>query len=404
MQNGGLRSGPLSDVKVLELGHAISAPYCAKLLADQGSEVIKVEPPGEGDPSRKSGPFPGDIPHREKSGLFLHLNLNKKGITLDFRCSTGVHILRELVAQSDILVENMPYGLLPSLNLGFEDLLKFNPKIVLAAVTPFGRTGPYRSYKSQEIGVFAMSGRMYPHGEPDREPLRYGPDISWYQAGATAAVAVLGALLAARATGVGREVDVSAVETLAGNVDSRLLYYSYSGVKTARGRWVGGYPQGAFPCKDGYIGFGVGYTVHFQRLCHAMGRDDLAQDPKYATAASRANNQEAFEELLLGWTMERSKSEIFQVCQQARVLCAPLLAPGELLEDPQLVAREYFDRVDHPEAGTLPYSGPAFHMGSYPKVAPTPAPLLGQHNHEIYAGRLGFTSHDLATLRHAEVI
>ena len=396
--------GPLADVTVLELGHAISAPYCTKLLADQGAEVIKVEPPGEGDPSRRSGPFPGDIPHREKSGLYLQLNLNKKSITLNIHLPHGARILRRLVCQADILVENMPFGTLPSLGLAYQDLEAVNPTLVMTSITPFGRSGPYSSYKSQEIGVFAMSGRMYSHGLPDREPIRYGPDISWFQAGATGAAATLGALFAARSQGVGQEVDVSAMEALAGNVDNRLLYYAYSGVKSMRGAWVGGYPQGAYPCQDGYVMFGVGYTLFFHRLCRAMGREDLVGDPRYATRESREENREEFEENLLAWTMEHTKQEVFRLCQEARVLCAPLLDPGELLEDPQLAARKYFVEVDHPEAGTMPYPGPAFQLGTYPRHAPVPAPLLGQHNLEIFVGRLGFSLQEMAVLRQAEVI
>ena len=396
--------GPLADVKVLELGHAISAPYCGKLLADSGAEVIKIEPPGVGDPSRKSGPFPNDEPHPEKSGLFLHLNLNKKSITLDLRCRQGKKMFKELLQDTDILVENLPADFLPDLGLGYKDLETLNPQLVMTSITPFGKTGPYRGYKSQEIGVFAMSGRMYTHGLPDREPLRYGPDISWFQTGATAAAATLAALYMSRTQGVGQEVDVSAVEALVGNMDSRPLYYAYTGNKCTRGNWSGGYPQGAYPCKDGYVVLAVGYDPFFGRLCQAMDLPELAQDSRFASFDARALNRDEFEPIFLAWTLDHTKDEIFKLCQAARVLCSPLLTPAELLDDPQLAARNYFVTVDHPVAGTTTYPGPAFRTSIDGGTAPEPAPTLGQHNLETYCGKLGYSQQDLCHLRSTGVI
>ncbi len=399
-----MNQGVLDDIKVLDLGRQISAPYCAKLLADYGAEVIKVEPPGEGDPARRMGPFPGDVPHREKSGLFLHLNANKKGITLNLQCRDGVGLLKELVRQADILVENFHPSFLPSLGLGYRDLEAVNPRLVITSITPFGLTGPYRDYLATEMGVFAMSGRMHIHGQAEREPLRYAPDTSWFQAGATAAISTMGAFLASRASGVGQQVDVSAMETLVGNVDNRPLFYAYSGIKSERGNWPGGYPQGAYPCKDGYVAFGIGTSLFFGRLCQAMGRPDILEDPRFATPDARSEHQGEFEELLLGWTMTLTKRELFQICQDARVLCAPLLGPDVLLSDPQLTERQYFVEVEHPLAGGLTQTGPPFKMAKTPPKVRSAAPLLGEHNGEIYRGRLGYSPRDLVRLRSAGVI
>ena len=275
-----MEDSALEGVKVLELGHSISAPYCAKLLADYGAEVIKIEPPGMGDTARGMGPFPGDVPHPEKSGLFLHLNANKKGITLDLECRDGAKILKDLVRHTDIVVENFQPSFLPSLGLGYQDLEPVNPRLVMTSITPFGLTGPYRDYKATEIGVFAMSGRMATHGLPEREPLRYAPDTSWFQTGATAAVATLAAFLVSQLEGVGQQVDISAMEALVGNLDNRVLYFEYSGVKTERGRLVGGSPHATYPCSDGYVVLAVLNNLFFQRLCQAMGRGELAADPQ----------------------------------------------------------------------------------------------------------------------------
>lgn len=394
-----MKNGALDDIKVLDLGQDISAPYCAKLLADYGAEVIKVEPHGQGDSARRMGPFPGDVPNPEKSGLFLHLNMNKKGITLNLHTREGAKILKELVKRADILVENYDPSYLPSLGLGYEDLEQVNPRLVMTSITPFGQTGPYRDYKATEMGVFAMSGRMYTHGLPEREPLRYAPDISWFQTGTTAAVSTLAALFVSRAEGVGQQVDVSAMEALVGNMDNRVLYYEYTGVKSRRGDFPSGFPQGAYPCQDGYVTFGVGQQRFFQRLCQAMGRTDLSEDPRFATSDARTENLDELEAIFLGWMMEHTKREIFEICQEVRVPCSPLLGPDELLDDPQLKAREFFVEADHPQAGRLTYPGAPFRMTQTPLRVRSPAPLLGQHNTEIFSGGLGYSKEDLVLLR-----
>ena len=396
--------GPLDDIRVLDLGQHISAPYCAKLLGDYGAEVIKVEPPGEGDSARRMGPFPGDLPHHEKSGLYLHLNLNKVGVTLNLESYDGAKILKELVREADILVENFPPAYLPSLGLGYRDLEAVNPKLVMTSITPFGATGPYRDYLAAELGVFATSGRMYIHGVPEREPIRYGPDISWFQAGATAVVATTAALFASQAQGEGQHVDVSAMETLAGGVDNRILFYEYSGIKNERGHWPGGYPQGAYPCEDGYVVFGVGYNEYFRRLCHAMGMPEMFEDPKFSTADARAENMDELEAIFFGWMLEHTRKEVFKACQETRVPCSPIFNPEELMEDPQLTARGYFTRVEHPQAGTLTYPGVPFKLKTSPPEGWGPAPMLGEHNQDVYCGRLGYSQEDLVVLRSAGVI
>ena len=390
--------GALEDVRVLDLGHSISGPYCAKLLADYGAEVIKVEPP-EGDPARKMGPFPEDLPDPEKSGLFLYLNMSKKGVTLNLQTYEGAKLLKELVRQCDILVENYPPSFLPSLGLAQGDLEEVNPRLVITSVTPFGQSGPYRDYKATEMGVFAMSGRMYLHGSADREPLRYAPHISWFQAGMTAAVATMGAFMVSRAQGVGQRVDVSAMETLVGNMDTRALNYAYTGVKTDRDYQPVGYPVGAYPCQDGYVVFGVVRENFFQRLCQAMGQPDLLEDPRFATRDARGDHRDEFDAILLGWLLEHTQAEIFRSCQEGRVPCGPLNTPDRLLEDPQLEARGFFVEVDHPRAGTLTYPGAPFMMTRTPWGAQRPAPLLGEHNIEIYCDRLGYSRGDLVRLR-----
>ena len=396
--------GPLDDVKVLDLGRHISGPWCAKQLADYGARVIKVEPPGTGDPARRMGPFPDDIPHLEKSGLFLHVNSGKQSVTLDIASHEGAGILKELAQWADVLVENLSPTYLSSFGLGYEELESLNPRLVMTSISPFGATGPYRDYLATEIGVFAMGGRMHAHGLPDREPLRYAPDISWFQAGATAAVATMGALFVSRFQDVGQHVDISAAEAQVGNVDNRPLHYAYSGVDSARNYTPGGFPLGAYPCADGYVVFGVVYDLFFRRLCQAMEMTDLLEDPRFATPDARAEHVDILEPILLEWTTQRTKREIFDVCQRYRVLCSPIFSPEDLREDPQLRARDYFVELDHPEAGRLTYPGLPIRMSGSPGKVAGPAPTLGQHNIEVFCELLGHPKEELSFLRYEGAI
>ena len=394
----------LADVKVLDLGDSIACNYCTRLLADYGADVIKIEVPGYGDPTRNVGPFPGDLPDSEMSGLFIHLNGNKRGVTLDITTSSGGRIFRDLVKRSDIVVEGFDPGYLATIGFSDETLREFNPGLVHTAITPFGQTGPYSGYKATDVGIFAMSGRMYVHGLPDEMPLSYGPNVVWYQVATTAAVATMGALFGSRLHGIGQMVDIAAIEALAGNVDNRPLFYEYTGLKTSRHRWPGGVPQGAYPCKDGYIVFGVGYDRYFQRLCEAMGRPDIYEDPRWANSQARSDNSEEFEAILIGWTMEFTKEDIFELCQAHRVMCAPLLSFEELFRNPQLVAREYFLENQYDNAGSFTETGAPFKMTESPWRFYRRAPLLGEHNAQVYCKELGYSGDDLASLRASGVI
>jgi crotonobetainyl-CoA:carnitine CoA-transferase CaiB-like acyl-CoA transferase len=232
----------LSDVKVLDLTWHIAGPYCTKLLADFGADVIKIERPGEGDPARKMGPFPHGKAHPERCGLFLHLNTNKKGITLNLKSHKGRKIFKELVKFVDIVVESFSPRVMPSLGLSYENLKRVNPSLVMTSISNFGHNGPYRDFKASEIVEYAMGGEMYSTGIEGREPLKLGGNVVQYQAGTIAAVATMGALFAARYQGVGQHVDVSIMETQAGTVDRRLqhlLAYAYGGCSQIAGQHHG---------------------------------------------------------------------------------------------------------------------------------------------------------------------
>ena len=253
-----MSEGALADITVLDLTHHIAGPYCTKLLATYGAEVIKIERPGTGDPARQAGPFSGDAPHPEKSGLFLHLNTNKQSVTINVQHARGQALVRELVKQVDVVVENFAPRVLPALGLSYADLEPLNPRLVMTSISNFGQTGPYRDWRAQDIVIYAMGGAMNLTGLPDREPLRLALNLMAYQGGNVAATATMTGVLGACRLGTGQHIDVALCEVHAGCIDRRttsLLGYQYTGEPGYREESIGlgVYPVGVIPCQDGYI-------------------------------------------------------------------------------------------------------------------------------------------------------
>ena len=247
----------LSDVKVLDLSWHIAGPYCTKMLADYGAEVIKVEKPREGDPSRQIGPFPNDNLDIESCGSFLYLNTNKKSITLDLKTEIGRKIILNLVKDVDILVENFSPGVMERFGLSYSVLEKMNPKLIMTSISNFGQTGPYRDYKASDIVIFAMGGPFYTTGEPVKEPVNYALNVLPTHLGFLSAAATMVAFYAAEKQGVGQHLDISMMEALHSNVNYQLTFHTtYQYTKRPPGRDYTGFgmlPTGGYRCKDGWV-------------------------------------------------------------------------------------------------------------------------------------------------------
>ena len=399
----------LGDVKVLDLTNLVAGPYCTKLLADYGADVIKVEIPGLGDGARRLGPFPGDMPHREKSGLFLHLNTNKQSITLDLQTEAAGIVIRELIREADILVESFRPGTMAQLGMAYESLRSINPTLVMTSISNFGQTGPYRDYRLTDVMVYGMGGEMYSTGIAEREPVKLGVNVLLYQAGATASVATMGALFAAREQGIGQHVDVSIMETQAGSIDRRmstLIGFQYTGEITGRNPHGGGagYPFGATPCSDGYFEVSAG-RGYFPRAVSMLGSPAELDDPKWYAPGAQMDMElkQEFDTMLMIWSLERTKSEAWAIAQESRVLSAPLNTMGDLAVDPEFNRRGAFVEIEHPVAGTLKYPARPFIMNDCPWSIRRPAPLLGEHNSEVLS-RLGYRAEDVVRLRQQGVI
>ena len=403
-----MADGALSHVRVLDFTTQVAGPYCTKLLADYGADVIKVERPGTGDATRRMGPFPGDVPHPEKSGLFLHLNTNKRSITLDLKTAAGQKIANELCQTADLVVESFRPGVMGRFGLGFEALQALNPRLVMTSISNFGQSGPYRDYKSSDILVYGMGGEMISTGLEDREPVKLGANVVLYQAGSVAAVASAGALFLSQDDGPGQQVDVSIMETQTGSIDRRmsaLVAYQYTGETSERVPFgAGGYPIGVYPCEDGYLEVTGGLT-YFPRVVQALGSPSVLLEPRWYTPESQTDPElkSEFETHFLPWTLERTKSEAWRAAQEAGVLSGPLNTMEDLANDQCFIERGAFAQIGHPAAGNLRYPGRPFIMSESPWEVRRPAPLLGQHNQEVLE-ELGYKPADVARLRTQGVI
>ncbi len=396
-------AGLLSGLRVIDFGSGISGPWCAKLLADYGAEVIKVEPPDCGDGARQMGPFAGDDPDPEKSLTFLYLNTNKRSVTLDPSTVTGRKVFHRLLADADVLVENHTPSAAEELGLNFKTLAAVNPQLVVTSITPFGQTGPYRDYQATDIITYALSGLMYHSGDSDREPLRNVLDQSFYVAGANAAAATQVALFARLTSGEGQHVDVSASECLGGHLVQPLPYYNYMGAIKGRRPVRGAGFDELMPARDGYVTPSVQGSQPWSTIAGLIGVEEM-QDEKFATGAGRIANGEELKELLLKGLSQWDRMPLFLASGEARLVFGMAQDAGDLANCPHLEAREFFVEVDHPVAGPAQYPGISVRLPGEPVTDTLPAPLLGQHNAEIYCQELGYSAEELVYLRSNGVI
>jgi crotonobetainyl-CoA:carnitine CoA-transferase CaiB-like acyl-CoA transferase len=399
----------LAGLRVVELGEGIAVPYCGKLLADFGATVIKIERPGTGDSTRQHGPFPGDIPHPEHSGLFLALNTNKRGITLNPALPTGRQLLDALLRQADVLIHHTAPQALEALRLTPAVLRRDYPRLVVAAITPYGQSGPYCNYQSADITVCALGGLSEGFGEANRPPLAAPLSQGGYQAGLSAAGAIVLALLVRENSGQGQVIDIGAADVLATlQTGVYLNNYVFDGSRSMRGQRFGSrtiYPAHFFRCRDGFMWVTAPQWAQWERLLALIGRPELAADERfhnrYELAAAPPPELEV---PLMQWFTARTREEVFHLCRLHRLPITPVYTIAELVEHPQLVARGFMMAVEQPGIGMLQLPGLPMHLSKTPWRVRYPAPLLGEHNAPVYCQELGYAQSDLLALRHAGVI
>ena len=410
-------SGPhgaaLGSVKVLELCSFVAGPFCTKLLADMGATVVKVEPPGAGDEARKRGPFYHGQPGIDTSLLFIYVNTNKLGITLDVSTPTGKDLLLELVKKVDLLVEDLPSGEAERLGLDYPDLHRVNPNLLVTSITPFGRSGPYKDYRAYYMNTYHSGGDGYllPGGRladelyPEGEPIKAGGYLGEYQAGISASVATVAALLGRQQDGKGHHIDVSKQEVLI-NLNSAdfCLYPDRGFMENRRGRHLPHYIGGLYRCKDGFWELLIPSQRQWDGFVDAMGQPPWATAEIYGTQESRVAHREEIDRRIEEWAMGHTREEIFHSLQRYGCAAGPVYSTEELLRDPQMEHRGYFAEIDHPRIGEFRAPSAAYKLSGTPWAFRRPAPFLGQHNPDIYGGWLGYEGQELARLRHTGVI
>ena len=363
---------------------------CSRALADLGADVIKVEPP-EGDPARYAGPFPNDQPHREKSGRFLSLNVNKRGITLDADSSSGRDALLDLVREADVFVTDFRPPQLRVRDLEFPSLAAVNSRLVMAAISPFGQTGPYRDFKGGELIAWHAGGLGYEtpaHAvtDPDSQPpLKLAGQQAMHLSGWAAATGVMLALADRESTGQGQLVDVSSMEAVANIIRGSLILHPYDVSRVGRTRQKSGFSASPmFQCKDGYVSISLSQERWWKTLIEAPGAPPELKGPDYADAGGRRLNATALEALITSWFMEYTREELYDIFIPLHLPCFPVNSMREVTGSPQYAAREYFATQVHPVAGAVTHPGPVTRMAGVERQPRLPAPTLGGNDGVVF--------------------
>jgi crotonobetainyl-CoA:carnitine CoA-transferase CaiB-like acyl-CoA transferase len=364
----------MAGLRVLETASWVAGQYCGKLLADHGGDVLKVEPP-EGDPTRRAGPFPGETPDPERSGLFLHLNAGKRSCVIDSTCDTDLEALRRMAASADAVIDD---GLLAAAGIDYESLRSQNPALVLVSLSGFGDDGPYRDFRANDFAIYAASGWIAAMGRPDEPPVYPGRDYPFYIAALYAAFGTTIALYHARRSGRGQRVGVSALDA-AISVDFYETTSHSFGVplRQRHGSRISGVASSLQPCRDGWIALTVNVNSAWDAFCDVIGAPELATGP-FATPQLRLANADALEARVREKLSTLAVADVVEACQARHVAVAPVATVADLLDSRQLRARDWWQRVAHPMAGPLQHPGPPFRLQKARWRIPGPAPLLGQ--------------------------
>ena len=401
-------AGALSGLKVVELGEMVSAPYAAKLMADMGAEVIKIERPGAGDRARLRGPFPGGEPHPEKSGLYLYLNTNKLGVTLDVSRPEGIELFERLAAGADVLIHNVAPPEMDRIGLSFERLSDRNPRLVMTSISPWGLGGPKRDWRAEDLTLWSAGGICYINGggsqHPEMPPLKAFGQQAGFQGGVHAAVATMGAVFAQMRDGEGQHVDVSIYESLAAQMELFFEFWPYMNMVASRLGQKPIQPLEVMECRDGYIFVCCVEEHQWRNFVALMGNPEWAAEEIFADRLQRGVNWDALKGFLEDWLKEQSALDLYKQAQARRIPFAPVSTMGDLLGSDHLKKRGFFVEITHPVAGTHKYPGAPLKYGRTPWEIRSPAPTLGQHNEEIFGARMGLPPARIAELRRAGVI
>jgi len=401
------RSGahsPLEGVRVVEMGSLLAGPFCGQLLADFGAEVIKVEPPGKGDPMREWG-------RHRKNGRTLWWPIiarNKKSVTLNLREREGQDLARELISGADVVVENFRPGTMERWGLGYEDLSEINPGLVMVRVSGYGQTGPYRERAGFGAIGESMGGIRHVTGFPDRPPPRVGVSLGDSLAATFGAFGAVTALYNREArNGEGQVVDIGIYEAVLALMESTIPEYALAGHVRGRTGAILPFvaPSNTYPTRDDdYVVIGANADTVFARFAEAAGHPEWVEDERYATHNARGENQEELDNMISGWTKERTVDEVLEVLKEAGVPASKVFTARDMVEDPHYAARENVVTVEDPEMGPFPMQNVVPRLNETPGKVRWTGPTLGQHNDEVYGEVLGLSEEEREALRERGVI
>ena len=378
---------PLTGLRVLDLSRVLAGPYCAMMLADYGADIVKIEPPKVGDDSRAFGPFVGD-----ESAYFMSLNRKKRSMTLNFKRQAECDLFKELVKHADIVLENYRPGTMEKFGLGYDELKKINPKIIYAACSGFGHSGPYQYKPAYDIIVQAMGGIMSITGPEGGEPCRVGASVGDIIAGMFTAYGIMMALHHRGNTGEGQKVDVGMLDCQVAVLENAIARYVTSGsVPTPLGnRHPSISPFSSFTAQDGHIIVGAGNDRLWTKLCNILEKPELLTDSRFDNNSNRTAHVKELTGILNEVFSKKTIAEWMTVLEEAELPCAPINTVDKIVNDPQIKAREMIVEVEHPVAGHLKMAGLPIKMSATPGAVERPAPLLGQHTAELLKEILGW--------------
>jgi crotonobetainyl-CoA:carnitine CoA-transferase CaiB-like acyl-CoA transferase len=393
--------GPLAGIRVLDFTRVLAGPSASLALADLGAEIIKVEPPGDGDETRTFPPFRDGESH-----YFVAINRGKKSIVIDLKSEEGAGLAKDLAAKCDIVVENYRPGVMDRLGLGYEALSAVNPGLIYCAISGFGMTGPLKDRPSFDIVLQAMSGALSVNGDPDGLPTKLGIPLGDLVGGINGPIAILAALHERHATGRGRLIDISLMDGLIGMLGylAQLAFFTGEDPKRQGSQHPNLVPYGIFPAKDGSIVAACLTNAFWGRICRALDMPEYAADPRYDSLEKRRDAREEVNELVAERTRRRTVEELSAAFEEHHVAYAPILGISDALTQPQAVERKMVVETEHPVLGRIPIVNSPFRFPGEEQAVPAAPPVLGQHTDTILGEVLGLTSERIAELRAAGVI
>lgn len=399
---GPRRNMPLDGVRVIDLGQVYQGPYCTFLMAQAGAEVIKVEPL-KGEPIRLRAEV-----SRGAAIPFAMLNQNKRAMTLNLKAEDGKQVLRRLVANADVLVENYAPGVMDRLGLGYAALSEINPRLIYATGSGFGIDGPDRDKQAMDVTVQAASGMMSVTGFPDGPPVKCGPAVADFLSGTHLYAGIVTALYERTVTGQGRLVEVAMQETIYPTLASNLgMIYDGHGVPPRTGNRHGGLascPYNVYPCADGYIAIICTNEGHWTNLLTAMGQPELAADPRFCDRAARVHNMEEADALIGAWTGRHARAELDRLFRETKVPCAVVRDLVEVTNDPHMHQRGALNWIDHPDFGRLVVPGSAIRLHGADVMPAAASPRLGADTRAVLAKDLGLSDDEIDRLEREGVI